>query len=97
MLYLFGLVHGFTLGGFGTAITVLIGRAFGVDDLGKTLGTLEIGVFIGAAIGPFLGGLIFDTSNSYTLAFLLMAGTILARILLVILIKQETGGGKVVN
>ena len=97
MLYLFGLVHGFTLGGFGTAITVLIGRTFGLDGIGKILGALEIGIFIGATIGPLLGGLIFDASSSYTLAFLIMAGTILARILLVILIKQETGGMKVVN
>ncbi len=97
MLYLFGLVHGFTFGGFGTAITVLIGRTFGLDDIGKVLGVLEIGIFIGAAIGPFLGGLIFDVSNSYSLAFLIMVGTILARILLVIVIRQETAGAKVVN
>ena len=93
MLYLFGLVHGFTLGGFSTSNTVLIGRTFGLDDIGKVLGILEIGIFIGAAIGPLLGGLIFDVSNSYTLAFLIMAGTILARIPLVALIKRETRRG----
>ena len=92
MLYLFGLIHGFTSGGFDTTITVLIGRTFGLNDIGKILGALDIGIFIGAAIGPFLGGFIFDVSDSYTLAFLIMTGTILARILLVILIKQETGG-----
>ncbi len=97
MLYLFGLVHGFTLGGFSTSTTVLIGRTFGLDDIGKILGILEIGIFIGATIGPFLGGLIFDVSNSYTLAFLIMAGAILARIPLVILIRQETGVVKEVN
>ena len=89
MLYLFGLVHGFTWGGFGTAITVLIGRSYGLFGIGKILGALEIGIFIGATIAPFLGGLIFDVSNSYSLAFLIVAGTILVRILLVILIKQE--------
>lgn len=88
MLYLFGLVHGFTWGGFGTAITVLIGRSFGLYDIGKILGTLEIGIFVGATVAPFLGGLIFDLSNSYSLAFLIMAGTILIRILLVIRIKR---------
>ena len=97
MLYLFGLVHGFTMGGFSTTITVLISRTFSLDGIGKILGALEIGIYVGAAIGPFLGGLIFDVSDSYTLAFLIMTGTILARILLVILIKQETGGVKTVN
>ncbi|MFC1933514.1 MFS transporter [Chloroflexota bacterium] len=97
MLYLFGVVYGLTVGGFGTSITVLIGRTFGSDDIGKILGVLETGIFIGGAIGAFFGGLIFDVSNSYTLAFLIMAGTILARILLVIVIRLETGGVKVVN
>jgi len=90
MLYLFGLIYGFTWGGFGTAITVLIGGTFGVNGIGKVLGVLEIGIFIGAAIGPFLGGLIFDVSDSYTVVFLIMAGTVLARIPLVALIKRET-------
>ncbi len=97
MLYLFGVVHGFTIGGFGISNTVLIGRTFGLDGIGKILGVLEIGIFVGGAIGPFVGGLIFDVSNSYTLAFLIMAGMILARILLVIVIRQGTGGVKIVN
>ena len=93
MLYLFGLLHGSTQGGFSTAITVLIGEAFDLDDIGKILGVLEIGIFIGAAIGPFLGGLIFDVSSSYTIAFLIMAGTVLVRALLVALIKRDTRRG----
>ena len=88
MLYLFGLVHGFTMGAFGTTITVIISRIFNLAGIGKILGMLEIGIYIGGAVGPFLGGLIFDTFNSYTLAFLVMAGVILARILMVILIKE---------
>ena len=91
MLYLFGLFHGFAVGGISTANTVLAGRTFGLGDIGKILGVLEIGFFIGATIGPFLGGLIFDAVNSYTLAFLIMAGTILTRILFVMLIRQESG------
>jgi len=93
MLCLFGLVHGFTLGGFTTAITVLIGGTFGLKDIGKILGVLEIGIFIGAAIGPYLGGLIFDVSSSYTLAFLIMAGVMLARTLMVALIMREPRRG----
>ncbi len=91
MLYLIGLLNGFTLGGFGTATTVLIGEAFGLSDIGKILGVLEIGFSIGAAIGPFLGGLIFDVSGSYRTAFLIVSGTVLARILLVALIRREAG------
>ncbi|MFC2043888.1 MFS transporter [Chloroflexota bacterium] len=90
MLYLFGAVHGFIAGGFSTLMTVLIGRTFGLDDIGKILGVLEIGIYIGATIGPFLGGLIFDVSNNYTLAFLVIAGAVLVRIPLLILNRQGT-------
>jgi len=93
MLYLFGLLHGFTQGGFSTAVTILIGEAFGLTAIGKILGVLEIGIFIGAAIGPFLGGLIFDVNSSYTMAFLIMAIAVLSRILLVALIRRETRRG----
>ncbi len=88
-LYLFGLIHGFTFGGFGTTMTILIGRTFSLQGIGKILGVLEIGIFIGAAIGPLLGGFIFDTSHSYTLAFLIMAGVVLIRTLLVVTVRQE--------
>jgi MFS family permease len=92
MLYLFGLLYGFTMGGLNTAITVLVGGAFNLKDIGKILGVLEIGIFIGAALGPYFGGLIFDVSSSYNLAFLIMAGTVLVRTLFVALITQEKKG-----
>lgn len=90
MLYLFGLVHGLTFGSFGTSITVLIGRTFSLDNIGKILGILEIGIFIGGAIGPYLGGLIFDATGSYATAFLIMAGAVLLRVLLVTLVKTDS-------
>jgi predicted MFS family arabinose efflux permease len=89
MLYLFGIIHGLTFGSFGTSITVLIGRTFSLNDIGKVLGILEVGIFIGGAIGPYLGGFIFDTTESYSLAFLIMAGMALLRILIVTLIKPK--------
>ena len=89
MLYLFGLVHGFTSGGFDTPMTVIISRTFNLAGIGKIIGILQIGVYVGGAIGPFLGGLIFDTFNSYTIAFLIMTGIILIRIILVMLVKQK--------
>ncbi|MFC1953669.1 MFS transporter, partial [Chloroflexota bacterium] len=89
ILYIFGAVHGFVFGGFGTSISVLIGRSFGLGDIGKILGALEVGIFIGAAIGPLLGGYIFDTTDSYQTAFLIMIGTVLARIPLVIAVRQK--------
>jgi MFS family permease len=91
MLYFFGLIHGLTMGAFGTTITVIISRIFNLAGIGKVLGVLEIGIYIGGAIGPFLGGLIFDTSGSYSIAFLVMTAVILMRVIMVILIKEGKG------
>ena len=88
MFYLFGLVNGFVVGGFAITMSVLISRTYSLDNIGKILGTIEIGIYIGAAIGPFLGGLIFDISHSYTLAFLIVAGALLTRVPLVALIQR---------
>jgi len=89
MLNIFGLLHGFTMGSFVTATTMLIGETFGLKDIGKILGVLEIGIFIGAAIGPYFGGLVFDVNGSYTLAFLILVGTALVRTLVVALTTQD--------
>ncbi|MFC1847573.1 MFS transporter [Chloroflexota bacterium] len=87
MLYLFALVNGLTFGSFGSSITMLIGRTFDLDDIGKVLGILEVGIFIGGAIGPYLDGLIFNTTGSYSLTFVIMSTTVLLRILLVALVR----------
>ncbi|GAI54043.1 unnamed protein product [marine sediment metagenome] len=47
---------------------------------------------IGAAIGPAVGGLIFDVSNSYVMAFLIGALAMLVTALLVALTRREIGG-----
>ena len=89
MLNIFGLLHGFTMGSFVIAFTMLIGTTFGLKDIGKILGVLEIAILIGAAVGPYFGGLIFDFRESYTLAFLILVGTALVRTLIVALTTQD--------
>lgn len=90
MLYLFALVYGFAYGGLTPPVTALIGDTFGLRNIGVILGVLEIGWGVGAAIGPAIGGLIFDVSNSYSTAFLIGAAAMLIVTLLIPLVRQET-------
>ena len=90
MLYLYGFINGITFASFGTSITVLIGRIFTLNDIGKVLGILEIGIYVGGAIGPYLGGLIFDSSGSYNLAFVIMSVAVLIRIILVFILRVRS-------
>jgi MFS family permease len=89
MLYLFVVVGGFAFGGSTPAMIALVGDTFGLSNIGKILGVLELGFGVGAAIGPALGGLIFDIRNSYFIAFSLVAVVVFVRTLLITLIKQE--------
>jgi predicted MFS family arabinose efflux permease len=51
---------------------------------------LDAGFNAGAAIGPYIGGLIFDVSRSYSLAFSLGVAVMLLSTLFIALIKRET-------
>ncbi len=89
MLYIFGIVFGFSLGGVDPALTALLGDMFGLRNIGKIMGVLETGWAIGAAIGPVVGGLIFDVSKSYFVAFLIGVLAMLAVALLAALIGRK--------
>lgn len=92
MFYLFALVYGFAFGGMSPVMAALIGDTFGLSRIGAILGTLEVGFGVGAAIGPAVGGFIFDVSGSYFMAFLLGALAMGIATLLITLIQREANG-----
>ena len=71
LLYIYAICFGFATGLYSPTIVV------GVADIyqGKNIGTLSAlvltGVGLGGAIGPWLGGYIYDISGSYNVAFII--------------------------
>ena len=90
MLYLFAVVYGFAYGGFDSPVTALVGDIFGLRSLGIIIGVLGTGWGIGAAIGPVLGGLVFDVTQTYFLAFLIGALAMLIAVLCLAFVRWET-------
>ena len=90
MLYTFAIVYGFLWGGSGAVITALIGDVFGTRSLGAIMGMMSAGWALGAAVGPAVGGYIFDASGNYFTAFATGAAAVLISALLVALIKRRT-------
>jgi MFS family permease len=88
MFYLFALVYGFAYGGMAPVMTALVSDTLGLPNIGMILGILDIGWGIGAAAGPAVGGLIFDATSSYSIAFALGAAVMLIVTLLIIPIKR---------
>jgi len=83
MLYLFAAVFGFTYGGCVPQLPVIAGEIFELKSIGAIVGVQMLGVAIGGAIGPVLGGYVFDVTQSYYFAFMVSGiCTIIALILL---------------
>jgi MFS family permease len=88
MFYLFAVVFGFFFGGFDASTTALIGDVFGLRSIGIIMGTLSAGFGLGAALGPFIGGLVYDVSKNYFVAFSICAAAMIMVTLLFALIKR---------
>ena len=83
MLYLFAAVFGFAYGGCVPQLPVIAGEIFELKSIGAIVGVQMLGVAIGGAIGPLLGGRMFDVTGTYYFAFIVSGiCTILALILL---------------
>lgn len=68
----------------------MIGDLFGLRRLGTIMGSLVVGWGLGAALGPYLTGLVFDLSNSYSLAFLLGASLMVIAAVCIYRLKTPT-------
>lgn len=72
-LYVFAVIYGLGSGGL-ALLPALVGDQFGRLAMGKLYGLLSFGGAVGAAIGPVLGGRIYDVTHSYTLAWQVCVG-----------------------
>jgi len=94
MFYLFAVVLGFARGGMATSDSPLVAGLFGLNSHGLILGVTSLGFTMGAALGPFLAGSIFDASGSYQTAFLLSAAISIVGIVITALLTPITGEWK---
>jgi len=71
MFYLFAVIFGISYGGVITLPAAVAAELFGLKNLGVILATLILFGTVGGALGPPIGGDIFDTTGGYGLAFLI--------------------------
>ncbi len=91
MFYLFAIFYGIGYGGIDPPIVATVGDIFGVRRLGTIMGTLMVGWGLGAAVGPYVTGLVFDLSNSYSMAFLLGAMLMIMAAVFIYWLKAPIG------
>jgi MFS family permease len=90
MLLLFALVYGFAHGGFFALISPLTADLFGTSSHGVIFGTITFASNIGAALGPVTAGYIFDITNSYNVAFWILAAMSIAGLIAALSLKPIT-------
>jgi len=87
MLYVFAAVYGFGHGGFFTVFSPMVAELFGIRSHGVIFGVVTFSGMIGAAVGPVLAGYIFDITDSYQMAFLIMTAASIIGLALVSTLK----------
>ena len=70
MLYVYSALIGVGMGGLTPMLPGLVADYFGRRQFGAVYGALEMVTMLGTMTGPVYGGWIFDTTKSYSLAFL---------------------------
>lgn len=73
-LYAYALLFGLGFGARGPIITAMAAELFAGRRFGAIYGVMNLGNGLGAAIGPWFGGVVHDMTGSYRLAFLTAMG-----------------------
>jgi OFA family oxalate/formate antiporter-like MFS transporter len=89
MFYIFAISFGISIGGTGVIIAAISVDIFGKRSIGVIMGTFDMVGYIGSALGAFTGGLVYDVSNSYAVAFLIASIGNIIMALLMALVKVE--------
>lgn len=88
MFYFFAIVFGFAYGGEVPQMPVLVGHFFGLRAVAALVGVVVFGATIGGAIGAWVGGQIFDVTQSYQLAFTIAAIAGLTAVITTLALKK---------
>lgn len=86
MFYVFAVIFGFSYGGLSAEIAVIVSDIFGVRSLGLIMGAITSSWGLGNAIGPAIGGIVYDSTGTYSIAFAVAAFGMGIGILLALLI-----------
>jgi MFS family permease len=85
MLVVFAIFYGFSYGGVSAVFPAIVGDYFGRLKAASVIGAIFTIAGVAAAFGPIVGGVIYDLTKSYQLAFLLGAATNVVSLILLFL------------
>jgi len=91
-LYGYSILFGFCNGLVGPVLSAIPADLFQGRNFGSINGILMLGFGVGGALGPWLGGLLFDISGSYTLVlYMILSSFVLASFLVCLVVRPTSG------
>ena len=88
MFYLFAIIFGFAYGGEVPQMAALVGQMFGLRSVAALVGIVLAGTSMGGALGAWVGGKIFDVTESYQIAFTIAVVVSVAALTLVLTLRS---------
>ncbi len=88
MLYVFAALFSFAFGGEVPLLTLLVSERFGLRAVSALVGVMLLATRLGAALGSWLGGQIFDVTDSYMIAFIIASVASTIAMIAVIALKN---------
>jgi MFS family permease len=89
--YAFAIMLGISWGCLLNFVTLLVGDIFGMRKLGAIMGSIAAAWIAGSAVGPLVGGYIYDLTGSYSGAFIFGAAAMAGAALCLLLMKSPEG------
>ncbi|HEX7474495.1 MAG TPA: MFS transporter, partial [Dehalococcoidales bacterium] len=89
VFFVFAAVIGLSQGGIGVSQSPLVATLFGLKSHGSIYGCIGLGFTLGAALGPYFTGYIFDMTGSYHIALLVCAFASIAALIFSFFIKPQ--------
>lgn len=87
-LYGFAVVFSFAYGGEVPLMTLLVSEKYGLKAVSALVGVMVLATRIGATLGSWAGGYIFDITGSYTTAFIIAATVSLMILAVTFIVKK---------
>ncbi|MFW6126367.1 MAG: MFS transporter, partial [Chloroflexota bacterium] len=88
MVWVFVFVYGFAMGGNIAVQPLVTGQLFGTAAFGAIFGWVAFAGPVGSALGPVIGGAIYDVAGSYSAAFIVFVGVYAAAIVAILLARR---------
>lgn len=96
VLYLLAVLFSLATGGEAAVESPLVAGLFGLRSHGLIYGVMGTGFMVGASLGPYFTGYIYDVNHSYSLAFIVCIALCVIGVALTLLLKPARDRHRVI-